>query len=59
MFGGYSCLECRDTGETSKGDGCQNCCEHGEYDHGICYGCGKDCLDDLVGAAEAACEGDR
>ena len=40
-------------------DSCQECCEHGEYDHGICGLCGADCLDDLAGAAEAYYEGDR
>lgn len=38
---------------------CQDCCEHGDYDHGICGICGKDCLDDLIGAAEYYYEGDR
>lgn len=38
---------------------CQECCPHGEHDHGICLDCGKDRLDELVCAAEYAFEGDR
>jgi hypothetical protein len=48
------CLECFD-----YDDKCQECCQHDEHDHGHCLGCGKDCTDDLVGAAEAYFEGDR
>jgi hypothetical protein len=29
-------------------------CPHDEHDHGICLDCGKDIMDDLVGAAEMA-----
>lgn len=49
-----NCLKCFDHDEK-----CQECCPHSEYDHGICYDCGKDCTDDLVGGAEAHFEGDR
>lgn len=38
---------------------CQECCEHGEYDHGHCLLCGLDCTERLVGIAEAAYEGER
>jgi hypothetical protein len=43
-----SCDTCLDTYETVNGDSCQECCEHGEYDHGLCGICGADCLDDLI-----------
>jgi Fe2+ or Zn2+ uptake regulation protein len=32
----------------------QNECPHDEHDHGICLDCGKDIMDDIVGAAEMA-----
>lgn len=53
------CFKCKDSGELDNGDTCQDCCEHGEYDHGICYNCDKDCIDDLVTAAEYESEGER
>lgn len=31
-------------------------CPHDEHDHGICLECGKDIWDDIVGAAEMACD---
>jgi Fe2+ or Zn2+ uptake regulation protein len=31
-------------------------CPHDEHDHGICLECGKDIMDDLVGAAEMAAD---
>ena len=34
-------------------------CMHDEHDHGYCIDCGEDINDSLVGAAEAAYEGDR
>lgn len=46
--------ECPDDGVT-----CESCCQCSEFDHGICLDCGADRTDDLVAAAEAACEGDR
>lgn len=58
-WGAFDCVLCRDTGELPSGDWCEHCCEHGEYDHGICYTCGKDCLDDLIGQAEYYFEGER
>lgn len=42
-----------------ESESCPKCCEHGDYDHGICGLCGEDCTDDLVGAAESAFEGER
>lgn len=65
------CKQCNDTGEYAttiinhKGESrqttisCQGCCEHGDYDHGICGICYKDCYEDLVGQSESAYEGDR
>lgn len=44
---------------TKSEEDCQACCDHGDYDHGICGICGKDCYDDLVGQAEYAFEGER
>lgn len=68
-----SCDKCEDTGEilvaviAQKADGtrverreiisCSECCEHGDYDSGICGNCGADCWDDLTGRAEAYAEG--
>jgi hypothetical protein len=54
----YLCLECSNTGELDTGKSCQECCEHGDYDHGICGMCDKDCLDDLIGKAEYLYERD-
>jgi hypothetical protein len=54
-----SCGECLDSYQADDGSGCSACCEHWEHDHGICFDCGKDCTDDLVGRAEAAFEGER
>jgi hypothetical protein len=34
-------------------------CEHWEHDHYICMDCGKDCINDFIGDAESAFEGDR
>lgn len=48
------CSECN-----NENDECQECCPHDEFDHGHCLCCGKDCTDNLVGAAEAYFEGDR
>lgn len=45
------CEDCQDTGELENGEFCQECCEHGDYDHGICGSCGADCYDDLAGRA--------
>ncbi len=58
-FGEYACMQCLDTGQAASGDSCVQCCEHGDYDHGICGICGADCYDSLVGAAEYAYEGER
>lgn len=46
-------------GSGCDNDRCQICCEHNEHDHGICLDCDADITDNLVGAAEAAYEGDR
>lgn len=54
-----SCSNCGWNGEYCEKEDCQECCPHDEYDHGICLGCGKDCTDDLVSAAEYRYEGDR
>ena len=51
-YGEFECSECRDTGELPSGSVCSACCEHGEYDHGICYDCGTDCTDELIAEAE-------
>jgi hypothetical protein len=40
-------------------ENCQACCPHDVIDHGYCLYCEKDCMDDLVIAAEYAFEGDR
>lgn len=69
----YSCDKCQDTGEYEarvwhtykRGEFrtenviCEECCEHGEYDHGICGYCDADCTDNLTGQAEDAFEGER
>lgn len=34
-------------------------CPHSEHDHFICMDCGKDCINDFIGEAESAFEGDR
>lgn len=31
--------DCTDTGEPCEAEGCQECCPHGERDHGICMVC--------------------
>ena len=53
------CELCQDTGELENGDACAECCEHGDYDHGICGFCGEDCYESLAGAAEYYYEGER
>lgn len=58
-WGRFSLWLEQDTCGCGFAEDCQECCEHGEYDHGICLDCGKDCLDDLVGMAEDYYEGDR
>jgi hypothetical protein len=30
---------------------CSDCCEHGEFDHGICMDCGLDCTEEMAAAA--------
>ena len=48
--------------KTPSGRECRECfegCTHDDIDHNECMDCGKSLIDELVSAAEYACEGDR
>ena len=59
----FYCEHCNDTGEVEinahnpvavyRTEPCQECCEHGDYDHGSCLDCGKDCTAVAAGSFRA------
>lgn len=47
----------KDPCEGCEEEGCQDCCQHGEFDHYICMDCGYEkCPGDDIDAAEYALE---
>lgn len=47
----YECEACKDTGNDPKGNGCKECCEHGDTDNHCCLICDKDLTEDRMSAA--------